>query len=251
MADKQRKRLTTPFQAKISSEEGNSDGNISSVDDGDDDNDDNDDDDDEEEEPEFFAPPASRGARRAGGKHKPSHPKVVSPLEKEAQFFGDSEDDDDDDIYEGVNDISDDEDELSEEVLEAHEVEAILESSDSDDAAAFINQIDGMSDFGFGAGDGRGDFSDDSSDSISDHLFQLRRVHFPVDVERAELPRQSASPLLTRALLPSALPDDANSTGDVPSLQLHNSNTKIDRTESVLEGDPYDSMFVGMLSKLC
>jgi len=169
----------------------------------DDDDDDDEDDEDNDEEPEFFAPSHARSLHQTGRK--------ISPLQYENELFAGS-DEDDDDVYEAVNDISDSEDGAPEELEE--QIEAFDEQ---DILHEFLDDIDGLSAVGYG-----GDldpletltaFSDESGSSME--ATSRRRVHFPEDVEqRKNVLSASLSPLLTRALLPSALPDDAGVTGN-------------------------------------
>ena len=167
--------------------------------DNDEDDDDDDDEEDNGEEPESFAPSLARHVHETGRK--------ISPLQYENALF-DNSDEEDDDFYEAVNNISDSDDgvlEGSEELIEAFDEQDILHE--------FLDDIDGLSAVGYG---GDADpfealtaFSDESSSS-ADAIVQ-RRVRFTNDVEqRTNMLSASLSPLLTRALLPSALPDDVD-----------------------------------------
>lgn len=178
---------------------------------------DNDGDDDEEEEeedeeePDDHAPPFASKLHRAG--------RIVSPNDYEEGLFASLDDDDDDDVYEAVNDISDYEDDVGEADVENFALQDIMamgptvfESESEDDPNAILDDIDGLSVLGFG-----GDFdglegpssSDDSSSSTSiREVVMERRVRFHSDVDESNVLTGSVSPLLTRALLPSALPDN-------------------------------------------
>jgi hypothetical protein len=170
--------------------------------DNDEDEDDDDDNEDNEEEPDFFAPSHARHVHQTGRK--------ISPLQYENELFAGS-DDDDDDAYEAVNDISDSDDgmrEDSEEQIEAFDEQDILHE--------FLDDIDGLSAVGYGGDldplEALTAFSDESGSS-TDAAVQ-RRVHFQIDVEqRKNMLTASLSPLLTRALLPSALPEDTGVFG--------------------------------------
>ena len=171
--------------------------------DNDENDDDDDDDEDNDEEPEFFAPSYARHVHQTGRK--------ISPLQHENELFVGS-DDDDDDIYEAVNNISDSDDGVhdeSEEQIEAFDEQDILHE--------FLDDIDGLSAVGFGGDldhlEALTAFSDQSSSSTD--AIGPRRVRFTSDVEqRTILLSGSVSPLLTRALLPSALPEDAGEVGN-------------------------------------
>lgn len=186
------------------------------------DNDDEDDEDDgdgedNDEKPESFAPSYARRVHKAGRK--------TSPLPDQGDLFDDDDDDDDDAFYEGVNDYTDSDggiNEESEEQIEAfeeqdilHEFEALVDQEEA--LHEFLDNIDGLSAVGYG-----GDLeplealeasSDDSGSSSSDTTVQ-RHVHFHSDIEqRTTMLSAPLSPLLTRALLPSALPEDAGVLG--------------------------------------
>lgn len=166
--------------------------------DNDQDNDGDDDDEDNDEEPDFLAP------SRAGHLHQTG--RKISPLEYENGLFVDS-DEDDDDVYEAVNDISDSDEcfqEESEEQIEAFDEQDILHE--------FLDNIDGLSAVGYGGDldplEALTAFSDESGSSTD--AVNKRRVRFTSDLEqRTNVLNGSLSPLLTRALLPSALPEDA------------------------------------------
>lgn len=138
----------------------------------------------------------------------------ISPEENRKRFetkvFADS-DDDNDDVYHAVDDISDSEEDLDDHRIEEQELLAMMSEEDNSDADFLLNQIDGLSAYGFG------DESDASvhhfpSSQCSDSATEAgpeRRVHFAVEGDRSMFLRMSESPTITRALLPSALPDPA------------------------------------------
>jgi hypothetical protein len=195
-----RRRLTTSTCHKTGS--AGEDASGDEADNDDEDDEDDDDDDDNDEEPEFFAPSHARRMHETG--------RQISPLQYENQLFAGS-DDDDDDFYEAVNDFSDSDGgvhEESEEQIEAFDEQDILHE--------FLDNIDGLSAVGYGGDldplEALTAFSDESGSS-TDTAIQ-RHVHFQSDVElRKNLLKGSLSPLLTRALLPSAFPEDAGIVG--------------------------------------
>ena len=139
-----------------------------------------------------------------------------SPEENRKRFeekvFADS-DEDDNDVYQAVDDISDSDDDLDENRIQQRELLAMLpeeELSDTD----FLNQIDGLSAYGFGdESDGSVyRFASSQSDDSATEAAAERHVHFAVDADPTLFMRMSESPTITRALLPSALPDTAPST---------------------------------------
>lgn len=188
-------RLTTSTGHHADSTGGDASGDEA---DNDEDNDGDDDDEDNDEEPDFLAP------SRVGHLHQTG--RKISPLEYENGLFADS-DEDDDDVYEAVNDISDSDDcfqEESEEQIEAFDEQDILHE--------FLDNIDGLSAVGYGGDldplEALTAFSDESGSSTD--AINERRVRFTSDLEqRTNILNGSLSPLLTRALLPSALPEDA------------------------------------------
>lgn len=122
-------------------------------------------------------------------------------------------DDDNDELYQGVDDISDsdiDDDKILEEqakiVLEDVHSDGLRD--DSEDPSFYLNQIEGMSAYGFGDdSDGTVQFygSSQSSDSANETLTRHVRFEETFPEERA-FRGLSESPTMTRALLPSAMP---------------------------------------------
>jgi hypothetical protein len=223
-----RKRAATPASVDTSS----SFGGFDSADDASDE-DSEEDADNEDDLPAVKAPPRSGRMNGAGRKlqNKPDNVSVagsdsmfgdfddyyeddedpnVSPEENRKRFeqkvFADS-DEDDNDVYEAVDDISDSDDDLDEHRIQQQELLVMLpeeELSDTD----FLNQIDGLSAYGFGD-DSEGSIyrfpSSQSGDSATEAVAE-RRVHFAADTDPTIFMRMSESPTITRALLPSALP---------------------------------------------
>ena len=111
--------------------------------------------------------------------------------------------DSDDDDYQGVDEISDFDDELNDDVLETLELENIMFSEAQADPSSILDELDRVSVLGF-ANDIAG--LSESTDSASEPAVE-RHVHFVSDIDHPRLLSQSLSPLLTRALLPSALPE--------------------------------------------
>ncbi|EXJ87800.1 hypothetical protein A1O1_04727 [Capronia coronata CBS 617.96] len=141
----------------------------------------------------------------------------ISPEENrklfENQIFADL-DDDNDDVYQAVDDISDSEDELDDRRIEEQELLAMLSEEDNSDADLLLNQIDGLSAYGFGDDSDATIYrfpSSQGSDSGADAAPE-RRVHFAVDSDRSIFLAMSESPTITRALLPSARPEAVYST---------------------------------------
>lgn len=128
----------------------------------------------------------------------------------ESQIFADL-DDDNDDVYEAVDEISDSEDELDGRRIEEQEILAMLSEEDNSDADFLLNQIDGLSAYGFGDDSDATIYrfpSSQGSDSGTEAATE-RRVHFAVESDRSIFLGLSESPTITRALLPSALPEAA------------------------------------------
>jgi len=125
-------------------------------------------------------------------------------------------DSDDDLVYERVNEVSDSENEDDEDVERA-EAQLLAAEFNDDMTSHFANQIDGMSAYGFGDDseeEGSVFFPFSSSDEANEA--HDRRVRFEEQLSIYEqrevgVPHAFAafghSPTMTRALLPSALPD--------------------------------------------
>jgi len=216
-------------------------------DDGDDEDDDDhnanandDDDDDEDDKPPFVTPPARLHRRAEGRPRKKRWTDGISLAGSIESMFGDYQhcydddddpnlspeenrkrfedkifaesDDDNDDIYQAVDDISDSDDADDEDIerLEEQQLLALLSEDENDGPEFYLNQIDGLSAYGFG---------DDSDASVQPFLSSQgsdsatetgteKRVRFAgLDRDHSIFLRLSQSPTITRALLPSALPD--------------------------------------------
>lgn len=227
------------------------------------DDDEDDDGDDESDQPAALPPPRGikrqsfREAGRLAEYRRMFHSEDPVLYEDPQDLFGASlEDEDDDDLYRAVDDISDD-DEHNTEVfpLNGTTGSAITNLfpeqsvppyplSDPENEVNFIlDQVDGLSAYGFGndleTGDGSGEFSAPSED---DEFLAApeRHVHFGSDVEHMTAYGKATSPSLTRALLPSAF-----SLGDdrlVCRVDASRLMAKHD-TCAAME-DPYDSMYL-------
>lgn len=118
-------------------------------------------------------------------------------------------DSDDDLVYERVNEVSDSDND-DDEAIERAETELLAAEFDDGLTSHFANQIDGMSAYGFGDDseeEGSMVFPFSSGDEANEA--HDRHVHFeehPVGVAHA-FAALGDSPTMTRALLPSALPD--------------------------------------------
>ncbi|EXJ83009.1 hypothetical protein A1O3_06826 [Capronia epimyces CBS 606.96] len=141
----------------------------------------------------------------------------ISPEENrklfESQIFAEL-DDDNDEVYQAVDDISDSEDELDDSRIEEQELLAMLSEEDNSDADFLLNQIDGLSAYGFGDDSDATIYrfpSSQGSDSGTEAA-PSRRVHFAVESDRSVFLPLSESPTMTRPLLPSALPELGFST---------------------------------------
>ena len=131
----------------------------------------------------------------------------VSPEENmrnfEQKVFGDSEDEDDA-AYRAVDEISDSEDDNA----DAYEEQQLLANLSDDGVGDYLNQIDGMSAYGFGnESDGTAQFppSSPGSDNGAEGVHS-RHVHFDINHASNFRSTLSESPTISRALLPSALP---------------------------------------------
>lgn len=118
---------------------------------------------------------------------------------------------DDDDAYAAVEDISDSDDEA----INHREEQLLIDELSEDDELEeldLLNQIDGMSAYGFGDdSEGTAAYPPSSQGSDSaDEVGPARHVHFNVDPAHAFNPSLSESPTFSRALLPSALPHSAS-----------------------------------------
>lgn len=233
------------------------------ADDEDDDASDEDDDgDDESDQPAAFAPPRGhknrifRQAGRLAEYRQMFHSEDPVLYEDPHDLFGVSiEDDDDDEIYRAVDDISD-EDEHNDGIFYPNgrddygDAASLLPDQngspfslpDSEHKADFfLDQVDGLSAYGFGddidTGDGSGEFSAPSEDGDLTAVAE-RHVHFGSDVDHMNAYGKSTSPSLTRALLPSAMLFDHDN--HIPALDSAHQTLK--HNVSAGPEDGYDSM---------
>ncbi|KAK6379378.1 hypothetical protein LTS17_006296 [Exophiala oligosperma] len=196
--------------------------------------------DDEDDLPAVSAPSRSRTLNGAGRKVEPRDRDDISVAPSVDSMFGDYADyyeedddpmlspeenrkrfehqvfdsDDENDIYQAVDDISDSDAEMDEGRLEEQELLAMLSEEGNSDADFLLNQIDGLSAYGFGDDSDASIQRYPSSQSESGDTGVERHVHFAVDNDPSLfLTRMSESPTITRALLPSALPESG-----VPSI---------------------------------
>lgn len=135
----------------------------------------------------------------------------LSPEENRKRFetkvFADS-DDDNDDLYQAVDDISDSENDSDNDRLEEQEILAMISEEDNSEADDLLNQIDGLSAYGFGDDSDASIQRLASSQGSDNETITERRVRFAVDGDASIFMHLSESPTITRALLPSALPDN-------------------------------------------
>lgn len=174
----------------------------------------------------------------------------VSPEENLKRFetgvFTNS-DDDDDDAYRAVDEISDsDEDEAEIVQYEEQQLLAALTDGDVTDDEFDLNQIDGLSAYGFGDdSDGTVQFppsSQVSEDGAVAEAITHRHVRFDMESTHAFHLQMSSSPTISRALLPSALPEHGSVFGGPASAapELYDDSTS---------EDSYDCMF--HVKRLC
>ena len=222
--------------------------------------DEDDDGDDESDEPAAFAPPRGhkkhnwRKAGQLAEYRRMFHSEDPVLYEDPQELFGGSIEDDDDDFYRAVDDISDD-DGQNDEMFQPGEAYANAAASllreqtgspfylpDPEHEVDYIlDQVDGLSAYGFGedldAGDGSGECSapSEGGDPIN---FAERHVHFGSDVDHMNAHGKSTSPSLTRALLPSAMA--AENEKHIYALGTTYQTTR--HNVSVKGEDAYDSM---------
>jgi hypothetical protein len=220
--------------------------------------------DDESDQPAVFAPPrghkkhAFRKAGRLAEYRRMFHSEDPVLYEDPHDLFGgsveDDDDDDDDDLYRAVDDISD-EDEQNDKPIYPHYADAAATGNffieqpgspfpfpDPEQEADFIlDQVDGLSAYGFGddidTGDGSGEFSAPSEDGDITAVPE-RHVHFGLDVEHMNAYGKSTSPSLTRALLPSAMPFEDEHPIYALNAPQHTSKHDV----SMVAEEAYDSM---------
>ncbi|RMD43736.1 hypothetical protein DV735_g1397, partial [Chaetothyriales sp. CBS 134920] len=125
-----------------------------------------------------------------------------------------TDDDNDDEAYKAVDDISDSDDED----VEAYEEQQLLAMLSDDEIVEgeLLNQIDGLSEYGFGNESDSTTHFHSPPESDLEHMPQ-RHVHFGFDSPEALHRGLSISPTISRALLPSALPEHLGIYPDPPS----------------------------------
>jgi hypothetical protein len=157
----------------------------------------------------------------------------------ETQVFTNS-DDDDDEIYRRVDDISDSDDD-DPELYEEQQILATLSEDDIPDEEFYLNQIDGLSAYGFGDdSDATAPFPPSSRGSdvvTSADLAAERHVRFDMQSAHTFHLQLTSSPTISRALLPSALPEHSKVFGGPASAapEFYDESTS---------EDSYDCMFV-------
>ncbi|KAF7512826.1 hypothetical protein GJ744_011929 [Endocarpon pusillum] len=224
-ANKTQRRTT-----ESGTENESSDDEVADDEDDDDESDEDDDGDDESDQPAAFAPSCGHTtqtihkAGRLAEYRRMFHSEDPIMYEDPHDLFGGviEDDDDDDEFYRAVDDISD-EDDQSEGLFQPNGAGAgaaanfVIDQSSSTfafpdpehEADFILDQVDGLSAYGFGddidSGDGSGEFSAPSEDGDLPTVPE-RHVHFGSDIEKMNAYGKSTSPSLTRALLPSAMP---------------------------------------------
>ena len=171
------------------------------------------------DEPVPYAPAHVPNGRESG--RSPVEAASMPPLDDEVSLFDNmnSDDDNDDAIYQKVEEISDyddDEDERQDE----DELAAVWGAEAEQDPALILEQLDENSVYGFaGDFDSGEEFMAFSSESENLPEVEIkRRVHFATEDTLPRLPTESLSPVLTRTLLPSALPQLDISTAQALSI---------------------------------
>ena len=140
---------------------------------------------------------------------------------------------------EEISDYDDDEDERQDE----DELAAVWEAEAEQDPGLILDQLDENSVYGFDADfDSGEEFAAFSSES--DHPPEIeikRRVHFSTEDTLPRLATESLSPVLTRTLMPSALP-----SLDISAAQgLGSASADAIQADAGLDGeDPYDSTYL-------
>lgn len=156
----------------------------------------------------------------------------------EDQIFTNS-DDDDDEAYRGVDEISDSDDDDVDR-YEEQQLIAALSDDDIPDEEFYLNQIDGLSAYGFGdESDGTVPFPPSSRGSDTGPVPEAvheRHVRFDMDSAHTFQLQLSSSPTISRALLPSALPDNGNVFGGPASapIEAHHDTTSEDSYDCML-----------------
>ena len=159
----------------------------------------------------------------------------------ENQVFANS-DDDDDEAYRAVDEISDSEDENVEK-YEEQQLLAALSEDDIPDEDFYLNQIDGLSAYGFGdESDATAQFPPSSRGSdggVAAELAPERHVRFDMESSHTFHLQLSSSPTIARALLPSALPKQSKVFGGPASAgpEAYDDSTSEDSYDCMLLDD--------------
>ena len=162
----------------------------------------------------------------------------------EDQIFTNS-DDDDDEAYRGVDEISDSDDDDVDRYEEQQLIAALVDE-DIPDEEFYLNQIDGLSAYGFGdESDGTVPFPPSSRGSdiaVATEAVHERHVRFDMESAHTFQMQLSSSPTISRALLPSALPNHGNVFGGPASVPIgadHDSTSE----------DSYDCMLMYLTAR--
>lgn len=213
-----------------------------------------DDDQSDADEPVLYAPTLQLISCESG--RFSVEPNCMQPNDDDVSLFHvNSDDDNDDAIYLRVDDISDyddDEDEREDE----DELTAAWEAEAEQDPDSILDQLDENSVFGFSADldDGEEFVAFSSEGENMPEVEIKRRVHFSTEDMLPRVATESLSPVLTRTLLPSALPPlDISAAQNASGLASSADAAHADAEPE--EEDPYDCMclcnmyFYGLLTR--
>ncbi|RMZ86361.1 hypothetical protein DV736_g6411, partial [Chaetothyriales sp. CBS 134916] len=215
--------------------------------------DDSDEDDEDNEEPLDVAPSVETHPTQTGRSFQNAFEDVMTDADSESMFdsdfqfqngdvhlfsvggvsdvFPNSDDENDDEAYKAVDDISDSDDDD----VEAYEQQQLLAMLSDDEIVEgeLLNQIDGLSEYGFGnESDSTSHFHSPQGSDL-EHVPQ-RHVHFDFDSADALQRTLSTSPTISRALLPSALPEHLGVYADPPSISSSDDMYDSDATDEDL-----------------
>lgn len=228
--------------ASISSEE-SADGDVEEDSEGSEDSEDGTDEDNQsdEDEPVSFAPAHVPTGHETGLLSVGYASELPTLLDDEVSLFDNmnSDDDNDDDIYRKVEEISDYDDE-EDERQDEDELAAVWEAEAEQDPDLILDQLDENSVYGYGADfDSGEEFVAFTSESDSPPEVELkRRVHFSTEDIFPRFTTESLSPVLTRTLLPSALPHlDISVAQGLASASADAARANADPEDE----DPYDT----------
>lgn len=213
----------------------------------------------DDDEPAVLAPPRAFNVHEAGRyQYDRSDDNLSEAGETDSMFGGsynprDDEElqnrlrDDNDDDYLAVDDIS--ESDLDDEKVMDQQAKLFLQDmthedfrEESENTSSYINHIEGMSAYGFGDdSDGTVQFFGSSQSSESGNETVTRHVRFEEAFPEQQAFRGfSVSPTMTRALLPSALPNTL----------MHSLTGEAGAPEESEASDETDCMFVLRLTDL-